>query len=179
MTQLVPGAWHKAVRVEETPLVVTEGDGLHSLREIRQKYYSHANNIVRRRTDQETGQLPAKYHSIIEWYRQQGDRVNLLLPEDREYLNVSGKIGELEVSGTFAVVDEARAVEHVPVEPVQEDSPSVSEDVSGPAEGSVGYGVDYLSRPGETGLGEIIVEVPMSGLPGTDTIAADGGPSKD
>lgn len=176
MTQLVSGAWHKLVAVEEAPLLVTEGDGLESLRKIRQRYYNTATQLVRRHTDEETGQLPAKYHSIVAWYRTQGDRVNLLIPEDKEYLDVNlSQPSNFILLGTVAVVDEAGNVEHVPVEAVQADSQVAGEDVARPEAGGIGYSTDYASGSSQAGLGEVTVEEPAAVLPGTSETPVDSG----
>jgi hypothetical protein len=71
--------WHQVVE-DGTPMVDPDGDYTSRLQKIRAMYYEHANNIVQNNTDQD-GVLKADCHDIVAWYREQGDRIGLLMPE--------------------------------------------------------------------------------------------------
>lgn len=190
-------AWRPAT-FEAGPMLTSEGDGLEPLRKVRQRYYNRANKIARRRTDPETSLLPEKYHAIVAWYRQQGDRVNLLIPEDKEFIDVIETESALgETMQTIAVIDAQDNVtfeadgggvgctpsgstpsvdqEGQPVAEVQEGTSPAEQDGEGTPQPSVGYSVDYLTGPTEAGTGTITVEEPGAGVSGTSENQTDLG----
>lgn len=73
----------RATEIDDTPMIAEEGDIVSRLRIVKERYYKCANDILQKHIDPDTGQLDPEYHDIVAWYREQGDRVNLLIPEDR------------------------------------------------------------------------------------------------